>query len=516
MSTNQNLYAAFQAVWLDDLDTAKSAPALRLPDGQCVSYARLDLQAGHYAAALDACGVGAGDRVVVQVDKSVDAVCLYLGCLRAGAVFVPLNTAYTAAEVDYFLNDSTPALFVCRASDYADRQAGAQAAGARAVRSLGSTANGDASDHDLASLAAACAPAAVIAQRSATDLAAICYTSGTTGRSKGAMLTHGNLSSNARTLLHLWGFQPGDVLLHMLPVFHVHGLFVALNTSFLNRSEILFEAAFDAERAMALLARSTVMMGVPTYYSRLLALDGFGPQACAHMRLFISGSAPLTAQVHSEFEARTGQRILERYGMTETGMITSNPLDGERVAGTVGFALPGVEIRVANEDGSLARTGEIGTVEVRGPNVFAGYWQMPEKTAQEFRADGFFITGDLGSLDAEGRLTLVGRGKDLIISGGYNIYPKEIESVLDDLAGVAESAVIGVPHADFGEGVVAVLVADAHGPTPQPAMQAALDATLARFKHPRRFFWVDSLPRNAMGKVQKAALREAYASAYAD
>lgn len=435
-----------------------------------------------FAAALRRRRVVQGDRVVVQVDKSMGAVALYLGCLRTGAIFVPLNTAYTAAEVDYFIDDAEPRLFV-------------------------SVADMDGPEAPFWAEALALDPEHDIAASAADEIAAIVYTSGTTGRSKGAMLSHGNLLSNARTLLEIWGFRPDDILIHALPIFHVHGLFVALHTMFLNGSKTIFLQKFDTGQMVGLLPQATILMGVPTFYTRLLADPAFGRDAVANMRLFISGSAPLLAETHKAFEARTGMRILERYGMTEAGMITSNPLDGGRIAGTVGMPLPGVELRIAGEDGEPVAPSQPGVIEIRGPNVFKGYWRNPEKTAEDIRPDGWFITGDVATQDAEGRVTIVGRAKDLIISGGYNIYPKEIEEVIDAVPGVIESAVIGVPHADFGEGVVAVIVGDA---ALEPSVAAAVAANLARFKHPRQFAFVSELPRNAMGKVQKAELRRTW------
>ena len=466
--------------------------------GATWTYGDLDRASAGFAAALRARGVEQGDRVLVQVPKSMEAVALYLGVLRCGGVYVPLNTAYTEREVDFFVGDASPRVVV------------------RGAVAADSNDGGDPRTVDIDGLwrEAQAAPAdPAIEPRDDDDLAAICYTSGTTGRSKGAMITHGNLISNALALHEIWGFEPGDVLLHALPIFHVHGLFVALHTAFLNASKILFLPAFDAGAVRRLLPEATVLMGVPTFYSRLLAEPGFGATDCESVRLFVSGSAPLTETVFGEFEARTGHRILERYGMTEAGMITSNPLRGERMAGTVGFPLPDVEVRVADEDGAELPVAEVGTLEIRGPNLFPGYWGLPEKTAEEMRGDGFFVTGDLASVDGEGRVTLVGRGKDLIIAGGFNVYPKEIEDRLDEVAGVAESAVIGAPHADLGEGVVAVLVAE-QAPVGDDTLRSALDAGLARFKHPRRFYWVEELPRNAMGKVQKNVLRERYRDAY--
>lgn len=466
-----------------------------------LSYGQLDELSARFAAVLLVRGVEAGDRVMVQVEKSYAAVALYLACLRVGAVLVPLNTAYTEREVERFVADAEPRVVV-RAEQ---RDSLASLGADVASETLGTT---EASP--LWAEALATAPHGDVLARQGSDLAAIVYTSGTTGVSKGAMLTHANLASNALTLNALWGFREDDVLLHALPIFHVHGLFVALHTAMLSAATVLFLPRFDATEVRRSLPSATVLMGVPTFYTRLLALDGFGHADCQSMRLFISGSAPLLASVWKDFEQRTGHRILERYGMTETGMIASNPLDGDREAGTVGFALPDVRLRIVAGDGSPASTGESGVLEVLGPNVFRGYWRMPEKTAEEFRPDGYFVTGDVGTMDDQGRVTLVGRAKDLIISGGLNIYPKEVEDVLDAVDGVVESAVIGVPDPDFGEAVVAVVVA----PAPDDALVARLTEAvgkhLARFKHPRRFELVEELPRNAMGKVQKNLLRERF------
>jgi malonyl-CoA/methylmalonyl-CoA synthetase len=487
-----NLYSLLRERWTDAMDR----PALVGADGRGLTFRQLDDLSARFAAVLAARGVGSGDRVVAQVEKSVAAVALYFGCLRLGAVFVPLNTAYTDAEVGYFLGNAEPRVFV--------------ASHAREVGDLVADVLGTGADSPLWAEVLATAPLAGVQPRAADDLAAIVYTSGTTGVSKGAMLSHGNLASNALTLNALWGFRDDDVLLHALPTYHVHGLFVALHTAMLSAATTIFLPKFDAAEVRALLPRATVLMGVPTFYTRLLAQPGFGQGDCRTMRLFISGSAPLLADTHREFEARTGQRILERYGMTETGMITSNPLVGERVAGTVGFPLPDVRVRIVGDDGELAKPGEAGVLEVSGPNVFAGYWRMPEKTAQDFRSDGFFVTGDLAMADADGRVTLVGRAKDLIISGGLNIYPKEIEELLDSCDGVVESAVVGVPDADFGEAVLAVVVPVRGAEPTEEALMDAVRARLARFKHPRQVVFVDELPRNAMGKVQKNVLRERY------
>lgn len=494
-----------------------SRPALVAPDGASVTWAGLDELAARFAAVLRSRGARPGDRVVAQVEKSVGAVALYLGCLRAGAVFVPLNTAYTDAEVERFVADAEPRVFVgtqprtfaglaaAPARTTASARPRAAAGGAPRVDVLGTRA-----ESPLWAEALATAPDPAIEPRTGDDLAAIVYTSGTTGASKGAMLSHANLASNALTLNRLWGFREDDVLLHALPIFHVHGLFVALHTAMLSAATTLFLPRFDAAEVRRLLPRATVMMGVPTFYTRLLALEGFGRADCRSMRLFVSGSAPLLAETWREFEARTGHRILERYGMTETGMITSNPLDGERVAGTVGFALPDVAIRIVRDDGGLAAPGEAGVLEVRGPNVFGGYWRLPERTAAEFREGGWFVTGDVATADEEGRVTLVGRAKDLIISGGLNIYPKEIEQVLDAADGVAESAVVGVPDADFGEAVVAIVVPKAGATVSPERLMDVVRERLARFKHPRRIEITRELPRNAMGKVRKNLLRERY------
>ena len=480
---------------------AGQGAALLCPEGDDISYAELDAAVQRMAGALLVQGVGVGDRVLVQVPKTPQAVALYLACLKVGAVYTPINTAYTEPEVAYFLADAEPALFV--ASD------DSMGAGGVPVETLDAAGGGS-----LAALAAASQPVAATTPREDADLAALIYTSGTTGRAKGAMLSHGNLFSNAATLCDYWGWRGDDVLLHALPIFHVHGLFVALHCAFLTGTPVIFLPRFDAGAVIREMARATVLMGVPTFYSRLLAQPEFDAAACAHMRLFISGSAPLTAQTFAAFEERTGKRILERYGMSETVMISSNPLDGERVAGTVGFALPEVEVRIADANGQPLPRGQVGAIEVRGPNVFAGYWRMPEKTAAEFRADGFFVTGDLGEMDADGRIAIVGRSKDLVISGGYNVYPKEVEALLDDMPGVVESAVVGVPHADFGEAVLAVVVAEEHVGTAQ--VDAFLKGRLARYKQPKQVVRVPELPRNAMGKVQKQALRERFRDIMAD
>jgi len=479
-------------------------------DGRVVTYADMVATSGRLAHALTSLGVAPGDRVAVQVEKSPEMVLLYLACLRVGAVFLPLNTAYTLPELDYFIGDAEPALLVASPASADGIRGLAEPRGAR-VATLGTS--GDGSLMDLA--ATLPADFATVA-RVDDDLAAILYTSGTTGRSKGAMLTHRNLASNALTLAQEWRFTAADVLLHALPIYHTHGLFVATNIILLTGGSMLFLPKLDPDTVFRLLPRATTMMGVPTFYVRLLQDARLTREATAHMRLFVSGSAPLLAETHRSWSERTGHAILERYGMTETNMNTSNPYEGDRVPGTVGFPLPGVDLRVTDPDsGRALAQGEIGMIEVRGPNVFKGYWRMPEKTAAEFRADGFFITGDLGLVDARGYVHIVGRGKDLVISGGFNVYPKEIETEIDAIAGVVESAVIGVPHPDFGEGVTAVVAVPKGSPLRERDVLARLEGRLAKFKQPKRVIFVDDLPRNAMGKVQKAALRETYKDLYA-
>ena len=477
--------------------------AIETNDGRTYTYEDVILRSGRMANALVERGVKPGDRVAVQVEKSVEAVILYLACLRSGAVYLPLNTAYTLAELEYFIGDAEPALVVC---DPAKREGLAPIAerGKAALETLDKDGKG--SIADLAESDSRAFPTAVVGE---DDLAAILYTSGTTGRSKGAMLTHGNLGSNALTLRDYWRFTSADVLLHALPIYHTHGLFVACNVTFISDASMIFCPRFDPDEIMKLLPRATALMGVPTFYTRLLKQPGLTKEATAHVRLFVSGSAPLLAETHREWRDKTGHAILERYGMTETGMNTSNPFEGERIAGTVGLPLPEVEIRVADpETGEELAEGEVGMIEVRGPNVFKGYWRMPEKTEAEIRPDGFFITGDLGKVDEAGYVHIVGRGKDLIITGGFNVYPKEVETEIDLLPGVLESAVIGIPHPDFGEGVTAVIVRDKGAELDEAAVHAALEGRLAKFKLPKRVLFVADLPRNTMGKVQKNVLRQ--------
>jgi malonyl-CoA/methylmalonyl-CoA synthetase len=495
--SGENLYLAFERVFA----ASAGRTALRSADGATrLSFGDLAEGAARYANALATLGVEPGDRVTVQIEKSPASVLLYLAVLKQGAVYQPLNTAYTAAEVDYFVADAQPKLIVCDTARQGEMRALADRHKVFAVANLDSQGEGS-----LANLAASMDDRHETAARTADDLAGLLYTSGTTGRSKGAMISHDNLASNARALVDLWRITADDRLLHALPVFHVHGLYVALNTAFLAGSEIIWFPRFDAGAMIAAMPHATLMMGVPTFYTRLLGHPALTRETAAGMRLFISGSAPLLAETHEAFAARTGHAILERYGMTETGMITSNPYDGPRVPGSVGFALPGVAVRITGS--------QPGVIEVKGRNVFKGYWRMPEKTREEFTGDGYFITGDVGTMDATGRVSIVGRAKDMIISGGFNVYPKEIEDVLDAFPGIGESAVIGVPHPDFGEGVVAVVTAS--GPLPsEPEIIAAASERLARFKVPKRIFELPELPRNAMGKVQKAELRKLYAACF--
>jgi malonyl-CoA/methylmalonyl-CoA synthetase len=484
---------------------------LETTSGKRITYGDLDGLTARYANVLQAQGVVPGDRVAVQVEKSPEALILYLATVRAGAIFLPLNTAYTLTELDYFIRDAEPALVVGRPDTGAALEDLIRRIGAKArVATLGQHGDGS-----LAEAAVTASPVFATVQRANEDLAAILYTSGTTGRSKGAMLTHDNLASNALTLVDYWRFTAEDVLLHALPIYHTHGLFVATNVILFSGASMIFLAKFDADEIMRLMPRATSLMGVPTFYVRLLQHPGLTREATAHMRLFVSGSAPLLAETHRAFAERTGKPILERYGMTETNMNTSNPYDGDRIAGTVGFPLPGVSLRVADpETAKPLPDGEIGVIEVRGPNVFSGYWRNPEKTKAEFRPDGYFITGDLGKIDERGYVHIVGRGKDLVISGGFNVYPKEVETEIDGIPGVVESAVIGVPHADFGEGVTAVVVREKGAMLDEATILATLARTLAKFKQPKRVIFVDDLPRNAMGKVQKNVLRDTYKGIY--
>lgn len=499
----RNLYALFSSRF--PKDTAEIA--LETESGATYSFADLDARSAQTANALVAMGVGPGDRVAVQAQKSAQALFLYLGCLRAGAIFLPMNTAYTAKEVDYLLRDAEPTVFVSDPGNQAVIDV-AKTADVPHVMTL------DAAGDGPLTKAVEAAPSKFDTIASgADDIAAILYTSGTTGQPKGAMLSHGNLASNALTLHKAWGFAPGDVLLHSLPIFHAHGLFVALPTAFLNGSKQIFLRGFNAREVVDKLPGATVFMGVPTHYVRLLAEKDFDRTCTKNMRLFVSGSAPLMEDTFREFEDRTGHTILERYGMTETVMNTSNPYDGARVPGSVGPPLPGIDVRVCTEDGQEVPQGETGVLEVCGPNVFKGYWRNPEKTKSEFRDDGYFITGDLSLIDDNGYVHIVGRAKDLIISGGYNVYPKEIETALLEIPAITDAAVFGVAHKDFGEGVTAVVVT-AERAADEAGVIATLKKDLASYKVPKRVISVTEIPRNTMGKVQKNALREEYKSLY--
>jgi malonyl-CoA/methylmalonyl-CoA synthetase len=503
-TANANLFSRL----FDHLDDPGRL-AIEELDGTRITYADLIARAGQMANVLVARGVKPGDRVAAQTEKSVAALVLYLATVRAGGVYLPLNTAYTLNELEYFISDAEPTVVVCDPAKAEGIGKIAAKVGAK-VETLG--ADGEGSLTEAASKASS---EFATMPRGNDDLAAILYTSGTTGRSKGAMLSHDNLASNSLSLVGFWRFSKDDILIHALPIYHTHGLFVASNVTLFARASMIFLPKFDPDLILKLMARATVMMGVPTFYTRLLQNPGLSKQATKHMRLFVSGSAPLLADTHREWFSRTGHAVLERYGMTETNMNTSNPYDGDRVPGAVGFPLPGVSVRVTDpETAKELKRDEIGMIEVKGPNVFRGYWRMPEKTKAEFRDDGFFITGDLGKIDGKGYVHIVGRGKDLVISGGFNVYPKEIESEIDAMPGVIESAVIGVPHADFGEGVTAVLVCNKSAEVTEASVLKALDGRLAKFKMPKRVFVVDELPRNAMGKVQKNILRDTYAKIF--
>ena len=503
---NANLFVALRNAFPPDLDGI-AVEAIGGGGAGLYTWRDLDRGTAMIANLLASLGLTANARIAVQTEKSVEALMLYLATLRAGFVYLPLNTAYQASEIEYFIADAEPSVVVCSGKNFGWVSKIAFKAGAGHVFTLNDDRSGS-----LLERAAAQSDRHEAAGRDADDLAAILYTSGTTGRSKGAMLSHGNLLSNAVTLKSYWGWESGDVLIHALPIFHVHGLFVAVHGALLNGSKMIWFARFDAKAVLVKLPVASVFMGVPTLYVRLLAEAGFNREACSNMRLFIAGSAPLLIETFDEFRERSGHGIVERYGMSETVMLASNPYQPPeaRRGGTVGFPLPGVGLRVMDDEGRACAAGAIGDIEVRGPNVFAGYWRMPEKTKQEFTPDGWFKTGDVGKIDELGYVVIVGRSKDLIISGGYNVYPAEVEGYLNELPGVAESAVIGVPHADFGEAVLAVVVAEP-GAAPDPAaIVAALKGRIAGFKVPKQVFVVAELPRNAMGKVQKNLLRDQY------
>ncbi len=519
MSTsNQNLFAALRSAFPADLEQIAVETMSASGEPLLYSWRDLDRASARIANLLAALELPEGSRIAVQVEKSVEAMLLYLATLRAGHVFLPLNTAYQSAEIEYFVGNAEPAVVVCTPGNFGWVSKIAFTAGTQHVFTLGDDRTGS-----LLERAAHFGDDHVPAARGADDLAAILYTSGTTGRSKGAMLTHGNLLSNAVMLKDYWGWVPGDVLIHALPIFHVHGLFVAIHAALLNGSKMIWLAKFDPRAAIAAMARATVFMGVPTLYVRMLAEQGLTPEAARHMRLFISGSAPLLIETFQEWQQRTGHTILERYGMSETIMLTSNPYQAdarhgdqdERRGATVGFPLPGVGLRVVDDANQDLPVGEIGNIQVRGPNVFQGYWRMPEKTAEEFTQDGWFKTGDVGKVDERGYVSIVGRSKDLIISGGYNVYPAEIEGYINEMPGVAESALVGVPHPDFGEVGVAVVIAKPGAQLDGEAIITALKGQLANFKIPKRCFVATELPRNTMGKVQKNLLREQHKGLFA-
>ncbi|MFT5035798.1 MAG: malonyl-CoA/methylmalonyl-CoA synthetase, partial [Litorivivens sp.] len=490
-----------------------NAVAVETEKGLLYSWHDLARSTAMMANLLKSLDLPAGARVAMQVEKSVEAMVLYLATLRAGYVFLPLNTAYQSAEIAYFIENAEPSVVVCSSKNFGWVSKIAFKAGTQNVFTLDDDRTGSLLDR-----AAQCSDQHEVVHQNADDLAAILYTSGTTGRSKGAMLTHGNLLSNALTLKDYWGWQPGDVLIHALPIFHVHGLFVALHGALINGSKMIWLSKFDPKWVLNKLPEATVFMGVPTLYVRLLAEPGLSQEACRHMRLFVAGSAPLLIETFTDWQQRTKHTILERYGMSETIMLTSNPYraeDGERRGGTVGFPLPGVSVRVCGDDDKRLPTGEIGAIQVKGPNVFKGYWRMPEKTKEEFTPDGWFKTGDVGNVDERRYIAIVGRSKDLIISGGYNVYPAEIEAVINDMPGVAESALVGVPHPDFGEVGVAVVIAKSGVNLNGDAVVASLKAQLANYKIPKKCFVLSELPRNTMGKVQKNVLREQYKSLFA-
>ena len=506
---NHNLFAALRAAFPSDLN----ATAVETEEGLCYSWRDLDRASAMMANLLTSLKLPRGARVAVQVEKSVEAMMLYLATLRAGLVFLPLNTAYQSAEIEYFVGNAEPSVVVCSGPNFGWVSKIAFTAGTAHVFTLNDDRTGT-----LLERAAHCSDQHTVVHNQADDLAAILYTSGTTGRSKGAMLSHQNLLSNAQALKTYWGWKPGDVLIHALPIFHVHGLFVAIHGALLNGSKMFWMSKFDPKLVIAKMPEATVFMGVPTLYVRMLAEPTLTKAQAAHMRLFIAGSAPLLIETFHEWQQRTGHTILERYGMSETAMLTSNPYQAdarypgqtERRGGTVGFPLPGVSLRVQDDQGHNLPVDEIGGIQVKGPNVFAGYWRMPEKTKEEFTADGFFKTGDVGKVDERGYVVIVGRSKDLIISGGYNVYPAEIEGYINDMPGVAESALVGVPHPDFGEVGVAVVIAKPGAQVSAEAVIAGLKSQLANFKIPKKCFVVDALPRNTMGKVQKNLLRDQY------
>jgi len=500
-----NLYTHFYQQFVEHADDQ----LLATEQDQCYSYSDIDKRSAQLARTLTDLGAEPGDRISVQVEKSAEALCLYLACLRAGLVFHPLNMGYKSTELEYFLGNADPVAVICDARNEDVIDSIAKAADIQHVLTLNADGKGTLTD-----LADNAVPDFDTLHRDENDLAALLYSSGTTGVPKGIMLTHANLLRNTESLVDAWGFTDADRLLHALPIFHVHGLFVAIGCVLLSGASMRWLPAYDAKQVIRYLPECTVLMGVPTYYTRLLADESFTAGVAENVRLFVSGSAPLLEETFVEFEERTGQRILERYGMTETNMNTSNPLHGERKAGTVGPPLPGVEARVCNDEGKVLDVGEIGNLQVRGPNVFIGYWKLPEKTAEDFTEDGFFNTGDKGVIDSDGYVAIVGRAKDVVISGGLNVYPKEVELFIDDLPGVKESAVIGVSHPDFGEAVVAVIVPQSNAALDEDSIINVAKENLANFKVPKRVLFIDELPRNTMSKVQKNVLREKYHSLF--
>lgn len=502
---NANLYALFRSRFPKDPNNL----FIETRDGDTVTYGELDEGSGRISKLLEKLGVAKGERVLAQIDKSPQAIMLYLACLRVGAIYIPLNTNYTIPEVEYFLQDSRPHVIVCRPQSKSALEPMSKRADVSHLLTLDEQGKGSLIDRS-----AEATSNFSVENVQADDLAAILYTSGTTGRPKGAMISHGNLASNALNLHRIWGWGKSDILLHALPIFHVHGLFVGVHCVLLNGSPMLFLPRFEVENVLEWLPRATVMMGVPTFYTRLLKHPGLNRELCRNTRLFISGSAPLQKETFLSFERRTGHRILERYGMTEAGMITSNPLEGDRLPETVGYPLPDVEVRLADNNGNVLDRSECGVLEIRGPNLFRGYWNKSNETIDAFRDDGFFITGDIGQITDDGRVSIVGRSKDLIISGGYNVYPKEIENHINEIEGVQESAVIGVNHLDFGEGVIAVVIKDGTIELSALAILEILKGLLANFKLPKRIFFIDELPRNTMGKVQKNQLRDLYADTF--
>ena len=503
--TNANLYVLFAANFPKDL----SRCCIETEHARYFSWLDVERASAKIANLLRSLNLKPGARIAVQVEKSAESLILYLATIRAGYVYLPLNTAYRDTEVEYFFRDAEPEVVICSPLQFGWVSQLAFKTGSRHVFTLDAPVEGN-NNGTLLQRAMIQSDQFETVQSAPTDLAAILYTSGTTGRSKGAMLTHDNLASNAQVLKKTWAWNENDVLLHALPLFHVHGLFVASHGALLNGTKMIFLSKFNATQVASYLSRSTVFMGVPTYYVRLLQEASFTLEACKYMRLFISGSAPLLLDTFLEFSHRTGHTILERYGMSETSMLTSNPYNGKRLGGTVGQPLEGVEVRVMNAENVNCKTDEIGDIRVKGPNVFKGYWRMPEKTAEEFTTDGYFRTGDVGKFDIDGYLSIVGRSKDLIISGGYNVYPKEIELFIDEMPEVFESAVIGLPDPNFGEAVIAIIILKPKQVLTEQVLIARLKENIANFKVPKNVYFLNELPRNAMGKVQKNVLRALY------